>query len=64
MSQPALKSVQVAAFIPMGAAVRRGRMESMTNHGTGWARLEFIVPARGLIGFRTRGRASRDRTFP
>ncbi|HEY4421047.1 MAG TPA: translational GTPase TypA, partial [Pseudonocardia sp.] len=34
-------------------AVRRGRMESMTNHGTGWVRLEFIVPARGLIGFRT-----------
>jgi GTP-binding protein len=28
-------------------------MESMTNHGTGWVRLEFIVPARGLIGFRT-----------
>jgi len=34
-------------------SVRRGRMESMTNHGTGWVRLEFIVPARGLIGFRT-----------
>jgi GTP-binding protein len=34
-------------------AVRRGRMESMTNHGTGWVRLEFVVPARGLIGFRT-----------
>jgi len=34
-------------------AVRKGRMESMTNHGTGWVRLEFIVPARGLIGFRT-----------
>lgn len=32
---------------------RRGRMETMTNHGTGWVRLEFIVPARGLIGFRT-----------
>jgi GTP-binding protein len=28
-------------------------MESMTNHGTGWVRLDFIVPARGLIGFRT-----------
>src|SRR5260370_8199410 len=28
-------------------------MESMTNHGTGWVRLEFVVPARGLIGFRT-----------
>src|SRR6201988_690162 len=33
-------------------SVRRGRMESMTNHGTGWVRLEFVVPARGLIGFR------------
>ncbi len=34
-------------------AQRKGRMESMTNHGTGWVRLEFVVPARGLIGFRT-----------
>ena len=34
-------------------ATRKGRMESMTNHGTGWVRMEFIVPARGLIGFRT-----------
>jgi GTP-binding protein len=34
-------------------SVRRGRMEGMTNHGTGWVRLEFVVPARGLIGFRT-----------
>jgi GTP-binding protein len=34
-------------------AVRRGRMERMTNHGTGWVRMEFLVPARGLIGFRT-----------
>jgi GTP-binding protein len=34
-------------------AVRKGRMEQMTNHGTGWVRLDFIVPARGLIGFRT-----------
>jgi GTP-binding protein len=34
-------------------SVRRGRMEGMTNHGTGWVRIEFIVPARGLIGFRT-----------
>jgi GTP-binding protein len=30
-----------------------GRMEQMINHGTGWVRLEFVVPARGLIGFRT-----------
>ncbi|MDO8106875.1 translational GTPase TypA [Isoptericola sp. b441] len=35
-------------------AARRGRMETMANHGTGWVRMEFVVPARGLIGFRTR----------
>jgi GTP-binding protein len=34
-------------------AVRKGRMETMTNHGTGWIRMEFLVPSRGLIGFRT-----------
>jgi GTP-binding protein len=34
-------------------AVRKGRMENMTNHGTGWVRLDYTVPARGLIGFRT-----------
>jgi GTP-binding protein len=34
-------------------AVRKGRMENMSNHGTGWVRLDFTVPARGLIGFRT-----------
>jgi GTP-binding protein TypA/BipA len=34
-------------------AVRKGRLENMTNHGTGWVRLDFTVPARGLIGFRT-----------
>ena len=34
-------------------ALRKGRMEQMVNHGTGWIRMEFIVPARGLIGFRT-----------
>ncbi|MCT1602374.1 translational GTPase TypA [Kocuria sp. p3-SID1433] len=34
-------------------ATRKGRMETMTNHGTGWVRMEFVVPARGLIGFRT-----------
>ncbi|PKQ25881.1 MAG: translational GTPase TypA [Actinobacteria bacterium HGW-Actinobacteria-4] len=34
-------------------ASRKGRMDSMSNHGTGWVRMEFIVPARGLIGFRT-----------
>ncbi|HEY0117605.1 MAG TPA: translational GTPase TypA [Cellulomonas sp.] len=35
-------------------AARRGRMLTMANHGTGWVRMEFTVPARGLIGFRTR----------
>jgi len=35
-------------------AQRKGRMETMSNHGTGWVRMEFVVPARGLIGFRTR----------
>lgn len=35
-------------------AQRKGRMESMSNHGSGWVRMEFVVPARGLIGFRTR----------
>ncbi len=34
-------------------AVRKGRMEQMVNHGTGWIRLDYLVPARGLIGFRT-----------
>ncbi len=33
--------------------LRRGRMEQMVNHGTGWVRMEFLVPARDLIGFRT-----------
>ena len=33
--------------------VRKGALEQMVNHGTGWVRLEYIVPARGLIGFRT-----------
>jgi GTP-binding protein len=34
-------------------ALRKGRMEHMTNHGTGWVRMDYLVPARGLIGFRT-----------
>lgn len=34
-------------------ASRKGRMESMSNHGSGWVRMQFIVPSRGLIGFRT-----------
>ena len=34
-------------------ALRKGRLEQMVNHGTGWVRMEYLVPARGLIGFRT-----------
>jgi len=34
-------------------ALRKGRMEHMVNHGTGWVRMDYLVPARGLIGFRT-----------
>jgi GTP-binding protein TypA/BipA len=34
-------------------AIRKGRLEQMVNHGTGWVRMEYLVPARGLIGFRT-----------
>jgi GTP-binding protein len=34
-------------------ATRKGRLDHMANHGTGWVRMDYIVPARGLIGFRT-----------
>jgi GTP-binding protein len=34
-------------------ALRKGRLEQLVNHGTGWARMDYLVPARGLIGFRT-----------
>jgi GTP-binding protein len=34
-------------------ALRKGRLEHMVNHGTGWVRMDYLVPARGLIGFRT-----------
>jgi GTP-binding protein len=34
-------------------AARKGRLEQMTNHSTGWVRMDYLVPARGLIGFRT-----------
>jgi GTP-binding protein len=34
-------------------ALRRGRLEHMVNHGTGWVRMDYLVPARGLIGLRT-----------
>ncbi len=35
-------------------AARKGQMETMSNHGTGWIRMEFLVPSRGMIGFRTK----------
>src|SRR6185437_10609943 len=34
-------------------SLRKGALQQMVNHGTGWARMEYLVPARGLIGFRT-----------
>ncbi len=34
-------------------ALRKGRLEQMVNHGSGWVRMDYLVPARGLIGFRT-----------
>src|SRR3546814_20579783 len=34
-------------------ALRKGRMEQIINHGTGWVRMEYLLPARGLIGFRS-----------
>ena len=34
-------------------ALRKGRLEQMVNHSTGWVRMDYLVPARGLIGFRT-----------
>ena len=39
--------------VTQALAVRKGRMEQMVNHSTGWVRLEYLVPARALIGFRT-----------
>jgi GTP-binding protein len=40
-------------FVTQLLALRKGRMQQMVNHGTGWARMDYLVPARGLIGFRT-----------
>ncbi len=34
-------------------ALRKGRLVEMVNHGSGWVRMDFRVPARGLVGFRT-----------
>jgi len=39
--------------VTQSLALRKGRMTNLTNHGSGWVRMEFIIPARGLIGFRS-----------
>jgi len=44
---------EYSGVVIQALGLRRGRMETMVNHGTGWVRMEYIVPARGLIGFRT-----------
>jgi GTP-binding protein len=52
---------RMTVFVPeehLGAvtkllAARKGRLEQLVNHGHGWVRIEYLVPARGLIGFRT-----------
>jgi GTP-binding protein len=52
---------RMTVFVPedhLGAvtkllATRKGRVEQLVNHGHGWVRIEYLVPARGLIGFRT-----------
>ena len=44
---------EYVGVVTQALAVRKGRLERMVNHSTGWVRLEFLVPARGLIGFRT-----------
>ena len=44
---------EYSGVVIQALALRKGRMETMTNHGTGWVRLEHLVPARGLLGFRS-----------
>jgi GTP-binding protein len=44
---------EYSGVVIQSLALRRGRMTQMTNHGTGWVRLEHVVPARGLLGFRS-----------
>jgi GTP-binding protein TypA/BipA len=44
---------EYSGVVIQALAVRRGRMEQMHNHGTGWVRLEHVIPARGLLGFRS-----------
>ena len=44
---------EYVGVVTQGLAVRRGRMTNLVDHGSGWVRMEFRVPARGLIGFRS-----------
>ena len=44
---------EFVGVVTQALALRKGRMEQMVNHGTGWVRMDYLVPARGLIGFRT-----------
>ena len=44
---------EFVGVVTQGLSLRRGRMTNLVNHGTGWVRLEFRVPARGLVGFRS-----------
>ena len=44
---------EYVGVVTQALGIRKGRMEQMVNHGTGWVRMEYLVPARGLIGFRT-----------
>ena len=55
VTQPAVDNGygQVVAPVTQLLALRKGTMQDMVNHGPGWVRMEHLVPARGLIGFRT-----------
>jgi len=44
---------EFVGVLTQSLSLRKGRMTNMVNHGTGWVRLEFRVPARGLVGFRS-----------
>jgi GTP-binding protein len=44
---------EYVGVVTQSLALRKGRMSNLTNHGSGWVRMEFIIPARGLIGFRS-----------
>src|SRR3982750_4236636 len=53
VGRPQVVTKQIVGPLPQALAPRRGRLENLVHHDTGWARLEYIVPSRGLIGFRT-----------